>query len=453
MAAQPIDIPFNWDPRIYQQNLFYEMDPLQGNKKRGCLVWHRRAGKDTAALHFTNCEAHERIGNYWHLFPKQTQARKAIWKGINREGEKIIDSVFPPPLRAKALDQEMMIEFKCGSTWQLCGSDNYDSLVGSNPVGVIFSEWPLCDPAAWDYIRPILLENNGWALFIYTPRGKNHGYTMYRMAKDNPDWYCELLSVDDTSRDDGTPVMTPAMIQSERDEGMSEELIQQEYYCSFDAQIPGAVYAEEMRRVHADKRICRIPIDPALDVHTFWDLGVNKLSGNMAIWFVQATGQEIRLVDFYQNHSLGMSHYVNYLKEWAQKYGTHYGKHYAPHDIGVFELGAGKTRKQTALDMGIKFIPIPKINNVSNGIESTRRIFPRLWFDEDRCEGGINAVSSYHYEFNEKTQQYTTTPVHDWSSDAADALRQIGQAWKDSIAKPHQAPQVHHADTSFNPLG
>ncbi|MCP4489718.1 MAG: hypothetical protein GY820_20745, partial [Gammaproteobacteria bacterium] len=176
----------------------------------------------------------KRVGNYWHLFPKQRQARKAIWNGIDGDGRKILKQVFPEVIRDRTDGTEMMIELKNNATWQLCGSDNYDSLVGSNPVGVVFSEWSLCDPNAWDYIRPMLLENGGWAIFIYTSRGKNHGYNTYNMAKKSDKWFCELLTVNDTKRIDGSPVITPEMIQSERDEGMSEEMIQQEYYCSFD---------------------------------------------------------------------------------------------------------------------------------------------------------------------------------------------------------------------------
>jgi len=236
---------------------------------------------------------------------------------------------------------------------------------------------------------------------------------------------------------------------------MLEEKIQQEYYCSFDAQIPGAVYSREMASAHNDKRIGHVPIEPALDVHTFWDLGRNKNSGNMAIWFIQALGKEIRAINYYQNHGEGMPHYIQYLKEFAAKHSIRYGEHYAPHDIGVTELmqGAGKTRQQVARDMGIIFRMVPRIDKLQNGIEATRKIFPRVWFDETRCDLGISALSSYQYEFNDKTQTYADSPLHDWSSDGADAFRQMGQAWSDKLTGRTRAAAVVTIPTKINVFG
>jgi len=267
-----ISIPNNWSPRPHQIDFFRAMD---NGAKRACLVWHRRAGKDSTSLNFTAKEMFKRKGNYWHLFPKQTQARKAIWNGINSDGQSILDQVFPEPVRARTSSQEMMIELKNGSTWQLAGSDNYDSLVGANPVGVVFSEWSLCDPNAWAYIRPMLAENGGWAVFIYTPRGKNHGYTLYNMAKKADEWFCQNLTVNDTKRADGSPVISPEAIETERSEGMEEALIQQEFFGSFEAQIPGAYFADQLQQAKDQNRVGRIPIEPSLQVHTAWDLGIS----------------------------------------------------------------------------------------------------------------------------------------------------------------------------------
>ena len=225
-------IPFEWRARAHQRNLYNSF----GHGKlflRGAAVWHRRAGKDSTALNLTARDMCKRVGTYWHLFPEQAQARKAIWNGIDRQGRRIIDQAFPKALRDRTnpgSSQEMLIRLANGSTWQMAGSDNYDSLVGSNPVGVVFSEWSLAHPEAWDYIRPILVENGGWALFIYTPRGRNHGYSTYLNALAADDWFCELLTVDDTQ------LVTTEQIEAERLAGMSEAKIRQEFYCSFEAE-------------------------------------------------------------------------------------------------------------------------------------------------------------------------------------------------------------------------
>jgi hypothetical protein len=222
-----ITIPYNYTPRNYQTGLF---NCLSSGYKRGVAVWHRRSGKDKTLLNLSVKEAHKRVGTYYYFFPTYNQARKALWDGIDRDGFKYMDHI-PEELRENTNHSEMKIKLKCGSIIQFIGTDNIDSIMGTNPVGCVFSEYSLQNAEAWDLIRPILTENGGWALFNYTPRGRNHGFLLYEMAKNNPEWFCELLTVDDTD------VITAGMIQAERESGMSEEKIKQEYYCSFEASL------------------------------------------------------------------------------------------------------------------------------------------------------------------------------------------------------------------------
>ena len=419
---------------------------MNNGVKRACLVWHRRAGKDSTSLNFTAKEMFKRKGNYWHLFPKQTQARKAIWNGINSDGQSILDQVFPEAVRARTSSQEMMIELKNGSTWQLAGSDNYDSLVGANPVGVVFSEWSLCDPNAWAYIRPMLAENGGWAVFIYTPRGKNHGFTLYNMAKKADEWFCQNLTVNDTKRADGSPVISPEAIETERAEGMEEALIQQEFFGSFEAQIPGAYFADQLQQAKDQNRVGRIPIEPSLQVHTAWDLGI---SDSMSIWFFQAMGKEIRLVDYYESNGKGMEHYIQHLTQWADRNGVIYGQHLAPHDIEVRELTSGRSRKDVARDMGITFRTVQRPRTKIEGIQAIRRIFPRFWIDDERAEQGYACIASYHREWDEKHQRFRDQPVHDWASHGADALQTLALGWRDTMMSGVR-PQAHRAELAFN---
>lgn len=235
-----IQIPNNWTARPYQRNTFNNFGYGKPFQRAAC-VWHRRAGKDSMGLNLTAREMFKRVGTYWHLFPEQAQARKAIWNGVDKQGRRILEQVFPGFLRTiqtrkpsgivkRVSGMEMLIELVNGSIWQMAGSDNYDSLVGSNPVGVVFSEYSIANPLAWDYIRPILLENGGWAIFIYTPRGRTHGYQLFQMALKNDAWIAERLTYRDTG------VLTEADIQSEREAGMSENKIAQEYGCDFEAE-------------------------------------------------------------------------------------------------------------------------------------------------------------------------------------------------------------------------
>ncbi len=440
-------MPNDWDCMKHQMPLWNYFD---NGGKRGVAVWHRRAGKDSTGLNYTATEAIEKTGVYWHMLPTQKQARKVVWDGIDRNGRRMIDQIFPNELVKSKRSQEMQIELHTGSIWQLCGSDNFNSLVGANPIGVIFSEWSLCNPAAWNYIRPILAENGGWALFIYTPRGKNHGHTMAEMARKNPNWFYSTLTVDDTRRHDGTPIITQAAIQEDRDSGMSEDMIQQEYYCSFDVAIPGAYFAKEIATARADNRITFIPVEKQLKVYTFWDLGISK-GNSMVIWWVQAIGKEIRVINHYEAENEGMAHFIMKVDNFEKDFGIEYGGHYAPHDIGVRSMMTKKSRQETAREMGIVFHKVARTTDLNESIEATRKLFARCWFDETRCELGIAALASYHRRFDESKQMYLDEPIHDWASNSADAFRQMAQAWDDRLALTKTKPaETVQANMDFN---
>lgn len=224
-----ISIPNNWDPRAYQMELWRY---LWGGGKRAVVRAHRRWGKDDVCLHWTATAAMMRPGTYWHCLPEYAQARKAIWQQVDpHTGKRRIDMAFPPQIRRKTNDQEMRIEFANGSTWQLVGSDSYDSLVGASPAGIVFSEYALAKPESWDFFRPMLAENGGWALFVSTVRGRNHFYQIGEYAKTQSDWYF----ID--SRADETGVFSPETLERERaelisswGEDLGEAKFRQEYF-------------------------------------------------------------------------------------------------------------------------------------------------------------------------------------------------------------------------------
>lgn len=416
-----IRLPYNWQPREYQVPYLAAVDT--GGYKRAVHVWHRRGGKDLVDFNFTIKKTQERVAAYWHVFPTYSQGRKAIWEGITNKGAGYL-SFIPEEIIANKNKQEMSITFKNGSIWRVVGADNVNALVGAGPSGVVFSEMSLQSPQAWQYIEPMLLENDGWAVFNGTPRGENHFYDMVEMAKGNPNWFVDIKTVDDTN------VVSPEQIQALRDEGRPEEIIQQEFYCSFEGSIHGAYYADMMKKARDEKRICSVPLDSNVLVNTAWDLGVNDAT---SIWFYQTVGKEIHLIDYYENHGQGLDHYAALL---VQK-GYNYGKHYAPHDIKAREFGSGKSRLETAAKMGIKFDVVPMLS-VIDGIGAVRGLLSKCWFDTDKCKDGINSLKQYRKDWDEKRQRFKDHPLHDWSSNCADAFRYLAVSYRDTVARSHR---------------
>lgn len=423
-----IQLPYNgWKPRADQMD-FWKY--LQNGGKRAFMLAHRRWGKDEVALHNAACQLMQRPATYWHCLPEYGQARKAIWEAVNpRTGKRRIDEAFPDAIRETVRSQEMFIKFKNGSTWQLVGSDNYNALVGSPPVGLVFSEYALADPGAWNFMRPILAENNGWATFITTPRGKNHAYDLYNLAKDDPSWFAQTLTVDDTD------VFSREMLRQERlelikmygpDEG--EAMFRQEYYCSFEGAIVGSYYGAQLEIAKEEGRITSVPYDPSLPVITSWDLGMGDATG---IWFIQPYGQEFRAIDYYETSGEGLAYYAKYLHSKPYVYRDFI----LPHDIRVRELGTGKSRYEVAQSLGIQPITIAKSLPVDDGINAVRSILNRFYFDEKKCAQGLNALSNYRKEYDEKRKEFKNKPYHDWTSHAADALRYFAIGYQERSKK------------------
>lgn len=428
-----IEVPVDWAPRSYQVPTWKF---LEEGGKRAVAIWHRRAGKDATSLNFTVVQAVQHPGLYWHLLPTYNQGRKIVWDGRTKEGRPFLDA-WPSQLVTSVNNTEMKIELSNGSIWQVVGTDNVDRLVGANPRGCVFSEYSLQDPRAWDYIRPILAENGGWAIFIYTPRGRNHGYDLYKMAKNNPDWHCELLSVEDTN------VVSKEILEAERLAGMPEEMIQQEFYCSFDAGLVGAYYSQQMAYLLGEKRLTKVPYDPHLEVHTAWDIGV---ADSVAIGFVQVYNNEVRMIDYYENSGEGMVHYIKVLKDKPYNYG----KHFAPHDIQVREFTSGKSREEVARSLGLKFTVVPRVA-VEDGIEAVRNMLPRTYWDEEKCGRWIEALRQYKKEWDDKRRIFSSQPCHDWTSHPADMTRMLALGLTN---KPKRTiPLQRTAGLEYNPLG
>lgn len=378
-------------------------------------IWHRRAGKDKSLINLVAKKMMERVGAYYYFFPTYAQGKKILWEGADRQGFRFLDHI-PKELRKRTDNGEMLIELKNGSIFRVVGTDKVDSIVGTNPVGCVFSEYALQNPSAWSFIRPILQENGGWAVFNYTPRGDNHGRTLYEAALNRPEWQVHLLTAKDTT------VFTEEQLEQERRELIEEHgeaegqaLFEQEYMCSFDAPVIGSYYGSLMRQAEDDGRVTSVPYDPLVPVDTWWDLGVGD---STAIGFIQQVGNEIRAIDYYEASGEGLPHYASVLNSK----GYAYGRHIAPHDIQVRELGSGRSRLEAAREHGINFTIAPR-QPIEDGINATRLLLPRIWWDKEKTEQWRSALKNYHKVYDETKRVYRNTPDHDWSSHAADMTR------------------------------
>lgn len=424
---QEITIPHNYKPRPYQMGLWSAM--IDDKKKRAIYVWHRRAGKDLLALNRILYSAmFEAVGTYWHIFPSYAQGAKSVWQETNSEGRKYIDYI-PRELIAKRNEKELKITLKNGSIYQIVGSDNPDSLRGAGIKGAVFSEYAEQDPRAWGTIQPMLLENNGWAMFNFTPKGQNHAYELFKMAQKMPEvWHAEIKTAEETG------VFTSEQLEQVKAEILSEgktlDFFNQEFLCSFNNPIEGAYYSKIIDDLDRQGRIGNFPHNPALPVFTFWDLGIGDAT---TIWFAQFVGNEIRLIDYIEDNNRGLASYIKEVKDKPYIYE----QHDAPHDIQIREFTNGKSRLETALELGLRFSIVPKLS-IEDGIDAVRSILPKCFFNEATTRRGLLTLKNYKKEFDNKNNTFKLQPKHDWASHGADAFRYLAVSYRENIGQSRQ---------------
>lgn len=419
---------------------------LESGGRHAELIWPRRHGKDEICLHWAAISAMTRPATYWHMLPQAAQARKAIWEAINpHTGRRRIDEAFPQEIRATTREQEMLIKFVNGSTWQVVGSDNYNSLVGSPPAGVVFSEWALANPSARAYLRPIMAENKGWQVYITTPRGKNHAYTTFKAAEQEPDCFAQRL----TALSSG--VFTVEELERERrayvaDYGpdMGSAMFEQEYLCSFDAAILGAIYGAELKDAEDAGRICDVPHDPSLPVHAVMDMG---WSDDTAILFFQVAAGEVRIIDAYATHGQPIAHYNEVLRAKPYKYGQIL---WMPHDARAKSIQTGRSAEEQFRALGWQTRIVPELS-LQDGVQAVRQTFPRLWISSG-LEDFIGAVSQYQREWDDNRKMFTDKPRHDWTSHYADALRYLALVWRQEMAPKEPPKPVFPVQQTFAQL-
>lgn len=439
---------------------------MHGSLKRfAVLVLHRRAGKTTAVLNhhqraaldddwerkrllslradLTEKELDELVHppggrHYGHVMPFRTQAKLVAWDKL-----KFYARVVPG---VKFNESELLVRYPNGNKLQLFGADDPDAFRGFAGSGLSFDEYSQQPRNIFsEVLSKALGDHLGYAIFLGTIKGKDHLYVTYEAGKDDADWFALWQDIDRSlGTEEGVTIqMLETAMSDDRklvEKGlMTQDEYDQEWYLSTEAAIKGAYFGKEMSAALKAGRITRVPYDPMLPVDTDWDLGIDD---NMAIWFSQSTRSgEIRLIDYYENSGEGFHHYIKVLAgdikddehaTYSHRRAYVYGKHYPPHDIAVRELGTGKSRKETAAALGLKFEhPLPALD-LADGIDAARLTLARCWFDSERCKHGIECLRQYRKTYNTRLEVFTAVPVHNWASHGADAFR--------GLAVRHQVP-------------
>jgi hypothetical protein len=388
-------------------------------------VAHRRFGKDFEAFSLTWCAALEKRGIYIYYLPTIGQSRRVIWDTIGEDGTRLVDRI-PKRLLTKLNGSDQTITLLNGSIIYITGSDNYKRMVGLNATGIVYSEYQDTNPAATDAMRPMVTRNKGWQMFIGTPRAYNHFGQLYEMQKDNPEWLVTSLTINDTYDHEGKPIITEEDIEAERRNGMPEELIQQEYYGSWDAAIRGAYYSKQFIQARKENRIGNFPINPQFPVYTGADLGFDD---HFAIWFFQHYNERLFFVGYYENREQDIAHYCSVMKAKQREWGCRYSTHFAPHDIEVRELGPGKSRKAIALENGIMFRTVQRPARKIHGIHVVRHMFPRMHFNEPTCRQGLKHLTEYRSDYNEKDDIYSLEPKRTAATHGSDAMQTAMLGW------------------------
>lgn len=386
------------------------------------------------------------------MLPQYNQARKAIWDAINpRTGKKRIDEAFPHAIRRATRNQEMMIEFVNGSSFQVVGSDNPDSLVGSPPVGIVYSEWALSNPATRAYLRPILMENNGWQIFNTTPRGRNHAYDTLQSAKKDPKAFAQVLDAYQT--DVFTREQLDAELQAYIDdfgEEYGRSKFEQEYLCSFDAANLGAILARQITVAEREGRITDdVVFDPdGAPLEISCDIGRRDTS---TWWFWQPQVGGYQVVDYDGGFGLDADEWAHRLRDKLQQYqrpdgSPALGKIWLPHDARAKTFAAKHSAVEIFLEkFGHDRVAITPDSHIEDRINAARVLLPRIKFNATKCARGLSGLRSWQYKYSDENKAFSNAPDHNWASHDGDGFSYGTLIMRERVLTP-KAKQVRRIE-------
>ncbi len=430
-AGEELRIDGGLKPRPYQLPFMQAMD---AGCKFAVWVMHRRGGKDRTALAQVCKMAFRRVGLYWHCLPTLKQGRKVVWDNITSEGTNLVRQTFPDRLVKRRLEDEMKLELVNGSIVQIVGADNFDSLVGASPVHVTFSEWALTDPRAYDFVRPILRENDGSVAFIFTPRGYNHAHKTLTVAQRLPGAFVAVMSIVDTQ------VLSLADIELERAMDMPEELIQQEYFCDFSAANVGAIVGRYIAAAEREGRLIEEPHSSDSRIVVSCDLGYRDAA---AFWFWELRHGGFHLCHYEEATGLDAGDWIDRLKAC----GVPIHHVYLPHDARAKTMATRFTvAEQFAQAFECSIVPQTKLQD---RINAARMVIPHCTFNVDRCTRGLAALRAWSFKWDDERKVFGAEPEHDWASHGSDAFSYGAQMVRELVRVKTAEKQPEYSGTHY----
>ena len=423
-----MEIKIPYSPRPLQKELHARLK----TKRWAVVVCHRRFGKTVMAINHLLRDAvlnTKENPRYAYIAPTYRQAKMITWDYLKTFAGGI------PKVRFH--ETELRCDLPNGARIQLLGAENVHAIRGIYLDGVCADEFSDMPESLFpEVLRPALSDRKGWAMIVGTPRGMNAFYDMYEAAQADKHWITAIYKASETG------LLDDEELESAK-AAMSEDQYNQEFECSWTANVAGAIYGKEIEGIMSKDQISDVPYDETTRVDTWWDLGIND---STCIIFTQTIGRAVHIIDCYENRGEGLPHYCRVLDQKGYLYGTHN----APHDIEVRELGTGKSRREIAYDLGLNFRVVPKLP-LEDGIHAGKLFFSRLWFDRVNCKQLLDALRHYHRAYNEKNRVFRTTPVHSWASHYADAYRYLAVGYREN--RDYSQPPQAMAEDHYNPLG
>ena len=418
-----IQIPYT--PRKHQAYIHQELD----KHRYAVLCCHRRFGKTVMVLnHLIRSALQNKNHNprLAYIAPTYKQAKSIAWDYLKFYTKNIPGT--------KWNESELRCDLINGARITLLSSENFDSIRG------IYLDICAIDEVAQvsqglidEVIVPALSDRKGKLFLIGTPKGMNNiFYDYYQKAQADPKWFLFKAKASETNIVDEEELGNALTV-------MGKAKYDQEFECSFIGNIEGSIYGDIVQELDDNGKIGAVPYDPSLPVNTAWDIGYND---STSIIFFQLLNHQINIIETYEDDNEALPHYIKFLQDKDYIYDTHYG----PHDLDVTEFSNGKTRREVASALGVRFRIAPRIL-LEDGIHAVKMLLPRCKIDSDNCADLLIALRHYHRKFNDKERIFKSKPVHDFSSHMCDALRCLATGLDENKTDNKNLQRV--ADSSY----